>query len=210
METKYQWTLVKKIPHAHKWFRNELDGRIAVCDDSGNEPHKAEQGIFWLDLSRPIVLYQVSSAMSLEIPVTNNWHIQSRIGGTDLAEVLWLMEEFEMSLQIQGRHSFRIGQQARLAAQLISSMPATFKELLNSGKRYAFFLDRSKRKEYTGWPVSIVFENTAGHFPTGHGETMAWYWDDDTCALENEKLGHNTKAVLDIVASSMGAGRVEK
>jgi hypothetical protein len=38
-----------------KFFRDDATDRIAVADESGNYPHEADEGVLWLDISRPII-----------------------------------------------------------------------------------------------------------------------------------------------------------
>ena len=82
-------------------------------------------------------------------------------------------------------------------------------ELMESGKRYVYFLDVTKQRKHETLgvlvaPVSIVFENVAGHFPTGSGEgSEAWYWSQDVCDEKNADRGFSVIEVFKIVDSSM-------
>lgn len=47
------WTLILKLERSHRYFRHD-DGRIAVADDSGRTPDTTDDGILWVDTTRPI------------------------------------------------------------------------------------------------------------------------------------------------------------
>ncbi len=82
-------------------------------------------------------------------------------------------------------------------------------ELLNENRPYAYWLDQSgESKEGPGgtrlYRVSLVFENESGHFPTGGSiEVIPWFWNQETCAAQNEKRGLNEERVHEITSSSI-------
>jgi hypothetical protein len=83
------------------------------------------------------------------------------------------------------------------------------------GKRWVYWLDQTK-PEFPGskrFRVSIVVENEAGHRPTGGGTEdplkAPWYWDKETCKLENEKRGFTELEVWNIIGSSMAVSRIK-
>lgn len=78
-------------------------------------------------------------------------------------------------------------------------------------RRWVFWLDRTapERDEngMTGaFRVSIVIENESGHYPTGGGDKIPWYWDDETCKRTNAERGFTELDVFHIVESSMMVG----
>ena len=81
--------------------------------------------------------------------------------------------------------------------------------LMESGKRYVYFIDVTKqRKHETGVlvaPVSLVFEDVAGHFPTGSDGHEPWYWSQEVCDERNARFGFSPTEADEIVASSMRA-----
>ena len=80
----------------------------------------------------------------------------------------------------------------------------TVRQLMESGRRYVYWLDLSAQPVDGKHRVSLVFENQEGHFPTGTAELQEpWYWSDETCKAKNKELGHSEEEVLDIVSSSM-------
>lgn len=75
--------------------------------------------------------------------------------------------------------------------------------------RWCYWLDEMQPDDSTErFRVSIVVENEPGHFPTGGGDVVPWYWDKATCRAKNTDLGLTPEDVDRIVASSMfSAGR---
>jgi hypothetical protein len=69
----YKWTRVLSIPNGHRYFRDELSGRVSVCDDSGRKPDHTDDGVLWLDPRRPIVVEDLQPGGNARgwIPVTS-------------------------------------------------------------------------------------------------------------------------------------------
>jgi hypothetical protein len=44
------------VPRSHRYFRGAHTDQIGVADRSGATPDRTEDGVLWLDRSRPIVL----------------------------------------------------------------------------------------------------------------------------------------------------------
>ena len=82
---------------------------------------------------------------------------------------------------------------------------------MDSDNRFVYYYDESKqRKDSSGElvaPISLVFENISGHYPTGDddGEKLPWYWTQKHCDWRNQNLGYSPKEALEIVLSSMFA-----
>jgi hypothetical protein len=86
-------------------------------------------------------------------------------------------------------------------------------------RRWAYFIPTDAFVKGRGFRVSIVIEGVSGHFPTGDLESLAtkpdhkepWFWGmtyaeaEQEAAEQNAKLGHDEKAIWQIVASSMFA-----
>jgi len=80
----------------------------------------------------------------------------------------------------------------------------TAQQLIQSGRRYVYWLDLSVKPVDGKHRVSLVFENETGHFPTGTAEMQEpWYWSDEICKSKNKELEYSEQEVLDIVCSSM-------
>lgn len=86
-----------------------------------------------------------------------------------------------------------------------------FRELMDSGRRHAYWLNKSEPMEDGGYLVCVVFEDEPGCFPTGGGEKdplkAPWYWTDEVCDQANFELGLTRLMAADIVCSSMSEGR---
>jgi hypothetical protein len=50
------WYFLFKPPGGHKFFRDER-GRIGIADDSGSDPTNTDDGVIYLDRSRPVILF---------------------------------------------------------------------------------------------------------------------------------------------------------
>lgn len=60
---KHKWQLVLRIKGGHRYFTvSDYGGMVACADASGTYPEQTEDGILWLDRSRPIVLGDDNSA----------------------------------------------------------------------------------------------------------------------------------------------------
>lgn len=55
-DKQYSWELVYKCKGGHKFFKDLASGRIAICDESGPTPDKTDDGVLWIDLTRPIII----------------------------------------------------------------------------------------------------------------------------------------------------------
>jgi hypothetical protein len=94
----------------------------------------------------------------------------------------------------------------------------TIDELMAT-KRFAFYIPPDGYVQGQGFRVSVVFENTPGHFPTGNWpyngspeQKVPWFWGHDleaakqTCDAQNERMGVSPVEALKIITSSMAAG----
>jgi hypothetical protein len=53
-----KWKLVLKVPNGHRYFEEVGTGRIAMADNSGGTPDLTDDGILYLDTSRPVAFGQ--------------------------------------------------------------------------------------------------------------------------------------------------------
>lgn len=51
---RHQWEFLFRAPCGHQFFREENTDLIAIADDSGSTPDQTDDGILYLDNSRPI------------------------------------------------------------------------------------------------------------------------------------------------------------
>ncbi len=88
--------------------------------------------------------------------------------------------------------------------------------LLESRRRFVYFVPAEGYIEGRGYRPSVVFEHEPGHFPVGDwpyegkpGTNAPWFWGHDyDKAVEmanemNNRLGINEREAVEIVASSM-------
>lgn len=56
--TRYVWIPVLSVAGGHRYFRAENDpqGRIGMADRSGPNPELTDDGLLWLDTTKPVVL----------------------------------------------------------------------------------------------------------------------------------------------------------
>jgi hypothetical protein len=81
MSNKYYWTKVwdcgSKEPDGsfsgHTVFRDEVTGRYAIADMSGDTPDKTDDGVLWIDCERPIkfCLTDSKSKVLAKIPLVD-------------------------------------------------------------------------------------------------------------------------------------------
>jgi hypothetical protein len=55
MTKTYAWGLPEHLPDGHRIFRGHFD-RFAIADNSGKRPEQTDDGILWLDQTRPLRL----------------------------------------------------------------------------------------------------------------------------------------------------------
>lgn len=66
-------------PSGHSFWRDQLTGLVSICDQSGDRPHLTDDGVLWLDDTRPWVL---SDEDYVDIPVINQYGDSYRCGTT--------------------------------------------------------------------------------------------------------------------------------
>lgn len=67
--TKHRWQLALEVPGGHRYFRDmNAHGRVAVADNSGDYPHQTDDGVLWLDTTRPIIIGH-GATFSASIPL---------------------------------------------------------------------------------------------------------------------------------------------
>ncbi len=80
---------------------------------------------------------------------------------------------------------------------------------LMENHRWVYWLDETATErlclDEPRFRVSVVVEGVQGYFPTGGGDVVPWYWDEQTCRAKNAALGYSREEELKIVGSSMFA-----
>jgi len=110
---------LRRIPRNHSWFHETISDWIAVCDDSGPSPDQTEDGLLWLDKSRPIVYDEATrtylGASGLTTPLLREDGEQTTtISGYE--EVEYLVREHGM--QLAARTSPKSGLDSLIAMEL--------------------------------------------------------------------------------------------
>jgi hypothetical protein len=54
------WSLHERLPSGHRLFVTDGDTRYAIADRSGPDPEHTDDGLLWLDQTRPLQLSDVS------------------------------------------------------------------------------------------------------------------------------------------------------
>lgn len=77
----YKWTFVCRDQQkdeygkhgGHSFWRDQLTGLISICDQSGNRPDMTDDGVLWLDDTKPWVVGDRSrdSGHYVDVPVIN-------------------------------------------------------------------------------------------------------------------------------------------
>lgn len=101
MPTVYEWVRAGTLPDGHKLFRQEGTDRIAIADESGDAPHLTDDGVLWLDFSRPLVAHE----QSCHIPLTNDRGNHTLVTVTDTLTLLVLADRF--TWHISGKDDVR-------------------------------------------------------------------------------------------------------
>jgi len=60
---EFKWTLLWRDSqkgrtgghYGHSFYRDELTGKVALKDMSGDLPHTTDDGVLWVDRSRPVI-----------------------------------------------------------------------------------------------------------------------------------------------------------
>jgi len=101
-----KWKFLFRAPRGHKYFRDEVSGRIAVADDSGETPATTEDGILWLDDSRPLVASEDDRHLYVMVPVLVD-RSDDKPSSTPaaLSEAILLMQHFGRPLHVAGMKS---------------------------------------------------------------------------------------------------------
>lgn len=58
----YMWVKELDIRNGHRFFRDQITGRVAVADRSGTLPQNTDDGVLWLDTSRDMTAGMATSS----------------------------------------------------------------------------------------------------------------------------------------------------
>ena len=71
----WKWSrLGRTAPRQHRMFWSNAANRLALCDESADEPEHTDDGILWVDISRPMRVGKIDGVegVTVSIPVTDN------------------------------------------------------------------------------------------------------------------------------------------
>lgn len=97
------WERLVRIPNGHKLFRDNLSGKISVCDDSGRVPDLTDDGPLWVQTDEPIVLSEQfkTSSMVGSVPVIKDRTGEKCMTLAGPREIIWLVRNLGMGIKIQ-------------------------------------------------------------------------------------------------------------
>lgn len=100
--SNYKWKFIGKVKGCHRFWREEVSGRIGVCDMSseGRNPEYADDGVLFLDPDRPMQLYHSSHGIHVSIPLQYPNGLLTHTGGT-LKEARFILENFGGSIKME-------------------------------------------------------------------------------------------------------------
>jgi hypothetical protein len=111
---KYDWLYSDKMPDGHRLFYTADPKKIAIVDDSGDNPEDTDDGVLWLDFTTPL---GCKSGMSddgysktlCRIPVISqrDMGIQRNIGTrtytiSDAPTIILLSSTYHWPINVQG------------------------------------------------------------------------------------------------------------
>lgn len=115
-ERAERFRLIRHVWGGKKWFEDMETGRIALCDDSGDTPDRADDGVVWLSQGDLIVI-RVNDAGPVDehglpkeyeppfvrIPtLVPDWQsLRSAFTGGSVDEWLWIASEFGLEIVMQ-------------------------------------------------------------------------------------------------------------
>lgn len=113
----YKWTKVFSIRGGHKYFRDEISGRIGVADDSGSTPDRTEDGVLWLDPSRCVTIATDTNHRTwVTVPLLRENGDKSATGAS-VKEAIEVVARFGMKLALQGERFVMIRAESEVAQQ---------------------------------------------------------------------------------------------
>jgi hypothetical protein len=95
-----------KVPGQHAYWQDTVAGMIAVSDESGTTPDTTDDGILWVDTTKPIVASGTGFYIPLLIPRTSRAYKrnQQTISATCCSptEARYLVENLKMKVSVDG------------------------------------------------------------------------------------------------------------
>lgn len=110
------WRILHQVPGGHRFFAEIVDGknsgRIASADDSGRTPDVTDDGVVYLDLTRPISVRWSSTRTGVDdvhVPTVLEGG-EERWQGASWHEAFDLAQRYNMRIETQTSGTFRVTQ----------------------------------------------------------------------------------------------------
>lgn len=101
IQKQYKWIIEEELHDGHRIFRdNQAEVRWAIADASGDTPEQTDDGVLWLDVTKPLVL----SGYPM-IPLKNDAGQQTRTI-TDGPTLLWLSARFDWMIHDEAHNLY--------------------------------------------------------------------------------------------------------
>jgi hypothetical protein len=88
------WKRIGKAKRGHAFFEDLNTGRVAIADASGSTPERTEDGILWLDPTRPLRVSIGATYFGVTYPVLSErdgrpYHSGDGLGCLDVVLPIW-------------------------------------------------------------------------------------------------------------------------
>lgn len=114
----YNWTKLFRTKGGHKYFRDEITGRIAVADDSGSTPDRTEDGVLWLDQSRCVTIATDRDHNNwITVPVFREDGTTRSCTPASAQEAVEVCARFGMKLALNGERFVMVRTESEVAEQ---------------------------------------------------------------------------------------------
>src|SRR5581483_8497044 len=114
-----KWELVHRVKSGHKFFKElspsgQWTGKIGIADDSGVTPDRCDDGVVYLDMTRPISVTwrkeRDGYTDSIHVPTLRVRDNREMHMGGSWHEVLDLAARYNMRIETETAGTFRITQ----------------------------------------------------------------------------------------------------
>lgn len=106
-DARYEWVLMWKDSqtdergrfYGHSFWFDKLRGRVSIKDMSGDFPHETDDGVLWLDTSRPMEFWMDGGKMRASIPV---------VGGPEGREKSYCIMVWKDAVKAARQYGFKV------------------------------------------------------------------------------------------------------
>ena len=98
-KSKYNWKLVFGNPDTdHSYWLDRSSGGISIKDESGELPHQTDDGVLWLDTTKPLYAQKYDGTTYVSIPLFSEEEGCETSSSTSVEKAIKLAERFHMTL----------------------------------------------------------------------------------------------------------------